>query len=61
MINIVNKLFGSLGSNNLKKYDDVVKKINNLELEVSNFSDDDLKNKTNYFNCNRCKRKSRSF
>ena len=49
MLNIVNKLFGGLGSNNLKKYEDVVKKINNLESEVSSLSDNDLKNKTDYF------------
>ncbi|MDC0232359.1 preprotein translocase subunit SecA [Pelagibacteraceae bacterium] len=49
MLNIVNKLFGGLGSNNLKKYENVVKKINNFESEVSRLSDNDLKNKTNYF------------
>ncbi len=49
MLNIVNKLFGSLGSNNLKKYENIVKKINNFESKVSNLSDDELKNKTDYF------------
>ena len=43
MLNIVNKLFGGLSSNNLKKYENVVKKINNFESQVSRLSDDDLK------------------
>ena len=49
MLNIVNKLFGGLNSNNLKKYENVVKKINNFEPEISRLSDNDLKNKTDYF------------
>ena len=49
MLNIVNKLFGGLSSNNLKKYENVVKKINNFESEISRLSDNDLKNKTDYF------------
>ncbi len=49
MINIVNKLFGGLGSNNLKQYDKIVKKINNFEDEISKLNDEDLKNKTTYF------------
>ena len=49
MLNIVNKLFGGLSSNNLKKYENVVKKINNFETEISRLSDNDLKNKTDYF------------
>ena len=49
MLNIVNKLFGGFGSNNLKKYENVVKKINNFEPEISKLSDDELKNKTDYF------------
>ena len=49
MLNIVNKLFGGLSSNNLKKYENVVKKINNFEPEISRLSDNDLKNKTDYF------------
>ena len=49
MLNIVNKLFGGLSSNNLKKYENVVKKINNFELEVSRLSDDDLKNIVNQY------------
>ena len=42
MLNIVNKLFGGLSSNNLKKYENVVKIINNFESEVSKLCDDDL-------------------
>lgn len=49
MLNIVNKLFGGIGSNNLKKYENIVKKINNLESEIANLNDDELKNKTKYF------------
>ncbi len=49
MLNIVNKLFGGLSSNNLKKYDNIVKQINNFESEISKLSDDELKNKTDYF------------
>ena len=49
MLNIVNKLFGGLGSNNLKKYENIVKKINNIESEISNLSDEELKNKTDFF------------
>ncbi|MFL2543077.1 MAG: preprotein translocase subunit SecA [Alphaproteobacteria bacterium] len=49
MLNIVNKLFGGLSSNNLKKYEHLVKKINNFEPEISRLSDNDLKNKTDYF------------
>ena len=46
MLNIVNKLFGGLGSNNLKKYDNIVKKINNNEPEISSLSDEELNKKT---------------
>ncbi len=49
MINIVNKLFGGLSSNNLKKYEKIVQKINNYETEISSLSDSELKNKTEYF------------
>jgi len=49
MLNIVNKLFGGLGSNNLKKYDNIVKKINNNEPEISSLSDEELNKKTEYF------------
>ena len=33
MLNIVNKLFGGIGSKNLKTYDKIVKKINDFETE----------------------------
>ena len=49
MFNIVNKLFGGLGSKNLKTYDKIVKKINDFEKEISKLDDQGLKNKTQYF------------
>ncbi|MDC0060335.1 preprotein translocase subunit SecA [Pelagibacteraceae bacterium] len=49
MLNIVNKLFGGLGSKNLKIYDKIVKKINDFETEISKLNDQELKNKTQYF------------
>ncbi len=49
MINIVNKLFGSIKSNAVKKYSSFVDKVNKLEEEISKLSDQELKNKTNYF------------
>ena len=49
MINIVNKLFGSIKSNSLKKYRSFVDKVNGLEEEISRLSDQELKNKTNDF------------
>jgi len=49
MLNIVNKLFGGLGSKNLKKYDKIVKKINDFETQISNLDDQELKKKTQYF------------
>ncbi len=49
MINIVNKLFGSIKSNSLKKYSSFVEKVNKLEEEISKLSDPELKDKTNYF------------
>ncbi len=49
MINIVNKLFGSLKSNSLKKYGSFVEKVNKLEQDICKLSDQELKNKTNYF------------
>ncbi len=49
MINIVNKLFGSIKSNSLKKYGSFVEKVNKLEEEFSKLSDQELKNKTNHF------------
>ena len=49
MLNFVNKFFGGLGSNNLKKYENIVNKINEYESEISKLTDDQLKNKTDYF------------
>ena len=49
MINIVNKLFGSSSKRVLKKYSTIVEKINRLEKDISNLSESELKNKTNYF------------
>ncbi len=49
MINIVNKLFGSIKSNLRKKYGSFVEKVNGLEEEISRLSDQELKNKTNHF------------
>ena len=49
MINIVNKLFGSIKSNSLKKYGSFVEKVNKLEEDICKLSDQELKNKTNYF------------
>jgi preprotein translocase subunit SecA len=49
MLNIVNKLFGNLGSKNLKNYDKIVKKINDYETKISKLSDEELQNKTDYF------------
>jgi len=49
MLNFVNKLFGSLNSNHIKKYEKIVKKINNFESEISKLNDEELKKKTEYF------------
>ena len=49
MLNIVSKIFGGLGSNKLKKYENIVNKINEYESEISKLTDDQLKNKTDYF------------
>ena len=49
MLNIVNRLFRGLGSNNLKQYEKIVKKINDYEPEISVLSNEELKNKTEYF------------
>jgi len=51
MLNIVNKLFSSIKSKSLKKYDSFLDKVNKLEEEISTLSDQELKNKTNYFIC----------
>ncbi len=49
MINIVNKFLNSIKSNSLKKHANFVDKVNKLEEEISTLSDQELKNKTNYF------------
>ena len=43
MINIVNKFFGSIKSNSLKKYGSFIEKVNKLEEEISKLSDQELK------------------
>ncbi len=49
MINIVNKFLNSIKTNSSKKYSSFVDKVNSLEEEISKLSDQELKNKTNYF------------
>ena len=49
MINIVNKFLSSIKSNSIKKHANFVEKVNKLEEEISILSDQELKNKTNYF------------
>ncbi len=49
MNSIVNKLFGSFISSSHKKYDSFVDQVNKYENNLSNLSDDKLRNKTNYF------------
>ena len=49
MLNFVNKFFGGFGSSSLKSYENIVNKINEFETEISKLTDDELKNKTNYF------------
>ncbi|MBI04559.1 MAG: preprotein translocase subunit SecA [Pelagibacteraceae bacterium] len=49
MLNIVNKLFKSIGANSLKKYSSTVEKINKFEIEISSLTDDEIKEKTSYF------------
>ncbi len=49
MNSIVNKLFGSLRSNSLKKYSTFVEQVNQLENKISNLDDNELKKKTNFF------------
>ena len=49
MINIVNKLFGSIKSNSLKKYGGFLDEVNKVEEDICKLSDKELKNKTNYF------------
>ena len=40
MLNFVNKLFGGLGSNNLKKYENIVNKINDFETKNMSASEE---------------------
>ena len=47
MLNFVNKLFGGLGSNNIKKYEKLVSKINQFETTFSKLTDDELKIRPN--------------
>ncbi len=49
MLKFVNIFLNSSKSKSLKKYYQLVQKINDFEDEISRLSDDDLKNKTNYF------------
>ncbi len=49
MINIVNKLFKSISSSSLNKYKNFVEQVNNYEEIISNLSDEEIKEKTNFF------------
>jgi len=49
MIGIVNKLFGVLGSNSLKKYNGFVDEVNKYESLVTELNDHDLREKTVFF------------
>jgi preprotein translocase subunit SecA len=49
MVSIVNKLFGSFSSNIWKKYNSFVEQVNKYEDTIANLSDENLKEKTNYF------------
>ena len=49
MIGIVNKLFGALGSNSLKKYDNFVEQVNKHENIIKELTDEKLKEKTAFF------------
>ncbi len=49
MNSIVNKLFGSLSSNSLKKYNGFIEQVNKFEASTSKLSDAELKEKTEYF------------
>ena len=54
MLNFVNKLFGSSSKREIKSYSKIVDQINNLEDKLISLSDNELKDKTEYF-----KKKSR--
>ena len=49
MIGIVNKLFGVLGSNSLKKYSNFVEQVNKHENFIKELTDEKLKDKTAFF------------
>jgi len=49
MIGIVNKLFGALGSNSLKKYSNFVEQVNKHENIIKELTDEKLKEKTAFF------------
>ena len=49
MIGIVNKLFGALGSNSLKKYSNFVEQVNKHENFIKELTDEKLKDKTAFF------------
>ena len=46
---LTSKFFGSSNERQIKKYQPIVDQINNLEAELSNLSDEQLKSKTNIF------------
>ncbi len=49
MIGIVNKLFGALGSNSLKRYSNFVEQVNKNEIVIKELTDEKLKEKTAFF------------
>ena len=49
MVSIVNKLFKSISSNSLKKYDNFVNQVNRFEDDISILENIDFKNKTKEF------------
>ena len=49
MLNFVNKLFGSSSKREIKSYSKIVDQINNLEDKLISLSDNELKDKTEYF------------
>ena len=49
MIGIVNKLFGALGSNSLKRYSNFVEQVNKHENTLKELTDQKLKEKTAFF------------
>ena len=46
MFNLAKKIFGSTSSRTIKEFDNVIKKINLLENDISSLKDNDLSNKT---------------